>query len=551
MAYIPLRKAVEFLGLHPNTFTKYADEGKIKSIKNQAGQRLYDVESYTRGETTRTTIVCYCRVLPQSNATTLTDKSCICNRSSQQQKLSETLGQGSTLSAKVCSPYWNALCVEISSHLSLPVVTDSRGLDLSFFSSWSSKTVDKSWFSTKLYTVPNQNLPKIYSQSFTSSVAECTDLENTPKKSRKIYLKLTPEQKILIKQWLGVSRFVYNQTLELLRDGVIKANWKAIKGSILNNLPYWCKDTPYQIKSIAIKDACKAVSNAKLKYKQSGLFSRFKFKSRKDPKQSCYIPKSAVSLKGIYHTILGEVKLTEALPKNFGDCRLVCVDDDYYLTLPTNSLQLETENQGRVVALDPGIRTFFTFFSESSFGWLGKNANIKIQKLCFKLDELCSTISQTTGQLKRRLKKAANRLRAKMKNLVSEIHKKTAKFLVDNFDVILLPTFDTSQMSKKGKRRIRSKSVRQMLTLSHYQFKQFIKHKAFEHNKVVLDVNEAYTSKTVSWTGEIVKIGGSKIIKSPSTSKTMDRDLNGARGIFLRALVDTPWLRENLNLSIC
>jgi putative resolvase len=64
------------------------------------------------------------------------------------------------------------------------------------------------------------------------------------------------------------------------------------------------------------------------------------------------------------------------------------------------------------------------------------------------------------------------------------------------------------------------------------------------------NVNEAYTSKTVSWTGEMVKIGGSKIIKSPTTGETMDRDLNGARGIFLRALVDTPWLRENLNLCI-
>jgi predicted site-specific integrase-resolvase len=61
MAYIPLRKAVEFLGVHPHTLRKYADEGKIKSIKNEAGQRLYDVESYQRGAT-RTAVVCYCRV---------------------------------------------------------------------------------------------------------------------------------------------------------------------------------------------------------------------------------------------------------------------------------------------------------------------------------------------------------------------------------------------------------------------------------------------------------------------------------------------------------
>ncbi|WP_017747946.1 IS607 family transposase [Scytonema hofmannii] len=62
MAYIPLRKAVEFLGLHPNTLRKYADEGKIKSIKNSAGQRLYDVESYTKGDSTGITTICYCRV---------------------------------------------------------------------------------------------------------------------------------------------------------------------------------------------------------------------------------------------------------------------------------------------------------------------------------------------------------------------------------------------------------------------------------------------------------------------------------------------------------
>ncbi|NEO32647.1 MAG: IS607 family transposase [Symploca sp. SIO3C6] len=61
MAYVPLRKAVEFLGLHPNTLRRYADEGKIESIKNEAGQRLYNVESYIHGAT-RTAIICYCRV---------------------------------------------------------------------------------------------------------------------------------------------------------------------------------------------------------------------------------------------------------------------------------------------------------------------------------------------------------------------------------------------------------------------------------------------------------------------------------------------------------
>lgn len=61
MNYLPSRKAAKALGLHPNTLRKYAQENKIKYIKNEAGQRLYDVESYSRGSVSSTTI-CYCRV---------------------------------------------------------------------------------------------------------------------------------------------------------------------------------------------------------------------------------------------------------------------------------------------------------------------------------------------------------------------------------------------------------------------------------------------------------------------------------------------------------
>jgi putative transposase len=270
-----------------------------------------------------------------------------------------------------------------------------------------------------------------------------------------------------------------------------------------------------------------------------------RFKSRKNPIQSCYIPKSAVKPQGIYHTILGEVTFKEPLPESFGDCRLVFAYGDYYLAIPREEPRNVTDNQGRVVALDPGIRTFMTFFSEESFGELGRAANLRIQRLCLRLDKLISKLSKAKCRPKKRMRLAANRIRGRINNLVDELHKKVARFLVDNFDIILLPTFETSQMSLKAKRRIRAKSVRQMLTLSHYKFKQFIKHKAFETGKFVLDVNEAYTSKTVSWTGEIVpKLGGAKIIKSKLTGQKMPRDWNGARGIFLRALVDTPSLRE-------
>ncbi|CAK0759360.1 putative resolvase [uncultured Gammaproteobacteria bacterium] len=61
MAYMPLRKAVERLGLHPNTLRKYADDGTIPSIRTKAGQRLFDVDAWLR-IATGATIICYCRV---------------------------------------------------------------------------------------------------------------------------------------------------------------------------------------------------------------------------------------------------------------------------------------------------------------------------------------------------------------------------------------------------------------------------------------------------------------------------------------------------------
>jgi predicted site-specific integrase-resolvase len=61
MSFVKLNKAVELLGLHPNTLRRFADNGTIKAIKTPGGQRLYDVASYT-GTSKLPVTVCYCRV---------------------------------------------------------------------------------------------------------------------------------------------------------------------------------------------------------------------------------------------------------------------------------------------------------------------------------------------------------------------------------------------------------------------------------------------------------------------------------------------------------
>ena len=100
-------------------------------------------------------------------------------------------------------------------------------------------------------------------------------------------------------------------------------------------------------------------------------------------------------------------------------------------------------------------------------------------------------------------------------------------------------TFETKSMAKKAGRRIRKKTVRSMLTFAHYKFKQFLKWKAFSTGKIVIDCNEAYTSKTHPESGKICNIGSARWIKLQNGS-VVDRDIVGARNIMLRALVDSP-----------
>lgn len=483
--------------------------------------------------------------LVQPNKKTISqDKLFICDNNSQKQKLSKISDLDLTTNAKVLKPYWNDYSKEIVSHLSWLTEIGFVDSDLNSLSFWSNKTVEKSWFSTKLIQAQNKNWFKTFCQLYMSFHAESTALEDTITISKKIRILPSPQQKVILRQWLGTYRYVYNHTLYLIQKQSKTPSWLKIKTDIINSLPDWARSVPYQIKSLAIKEA---INNLKQQKKQAYLNHtkfKMKFKSKKQPQQSCYIPKSAIKNSGIYPRILKKLKYTEKLPEIIQDSRLVMAYGKFYLTIPTQRSRSISENQGKIVAIDPGIRKFITFVSHNQAGHLAQHDVGRIYRLCHYLDDLVSRRAKATANRKRSLTKAANRIREKIKNLIDELHWKVARFLVNNYDLILLPTFETSKMANKAKRKIRSKSVRAMMTFSHYKFKQRLKQKAFEYGKLVVDVGEAYTSKTNNFTGEINEnLGGKEYIIYDK--KRIDRDINGALGILLKALGDTPCLDFN------
>ena len=492
-----------------------------------------------------------------SKEMTWTGKPPSCGSDTRPQRSSPTSAEVSTSEGKDLSPYWSVFTEAISSALWLPTKTDSPGSDSSLSNGWPSKTAEASWFSVTKTTAPSRNSRKIFSPSCIPSLPDCTDSAATVTQSRRIRVYPEKDQRKTLALWFDAARWCFNEAVaRLTADRTLKANWKAIKTDIIHSAPDRLKAAPYQVKSVSVRDACKAVSrvkkhNAALKSDKAHgrrleeSYAQVNFRRRKDPRQGCFIPAKAVSPKGVYHSVLGKLRMAESIPEGHRDSRLTRRNGEYHLSVAYPAQRRETETQGRVVALDPGIRSFLTWFSETDAGHIGKGDFGRIQRLCAHLDNLLSKAKRCKLRWrKRNLYRAAARLRIRIGNLIDELHHQVARFLVDHFDLILLPRFETQEMAGRGKRRLRSKSVRSLLTFAHYRFQQFLLWKAWQTGKAVLLVNEAYTSKTCSWSGEIIaNLGGRKTITGSDGVK-VDRDINGARGIFLRALGDTPALRE-------
>ena len=109
------------------------------------------------------------------------------------------------------------------------------------------------------------------------------------------------------------------------------------------------------------------------------------------------------------------------------------------------------------MALDPGVRTFLTYFSETECGKLGHHAFGRIQRLCHWLDELISRTAKEPNRRKRRqMRRAQARMRQRITNLVDELHWQLARWLTSNYRIILLPTFETQDMTQSSTLRILS-----------------------------------------------------------------------------------------------
>jgi len=416
--------------------------------------------------------------------------------------------------------------------------TGCVGSDLNLLNLLPKSSIAESWFSTKVSCHHKPSLSTTCFQSFTSSLVDCADLESTVVRSKKI--RIYPKSRHTARKYLGLSRWWYNRTINYLRQEGTKASLYDVRKVVQkgDDIPDWAMDCPQRIREHAMSDACNAVKNAKAKYLKTSKIQQVSFRAKRDSIQSFGFDKSALNQDFVFGSkkFKLEFEASEPFHTDLEGTRIVREGSRYFVIIPQKLPYQVPENQRiDAVALDPGVRTFMSFYSEVLHGKIGEGDFQRIYRLCLNHDKLMSLISKAKCKQKRRLKQAAERLRWKIWDLINELHKKVANFLVRTFDRILIPTFETSQMVTK----LASSTSRNMLTFAHYRFKQYLKARGQQAMCEVIEVSEAYTSKTCSYCGTQHKIGSKKRMKC-SCDADVDRDLNGARGIFLRALVVTP-----------
>lgn len=342
------------------------------------------------------------------------------------------------------------------------------------------------------------------------------------------------------KQWLAGYRRVYNWAIDKLKAGFTGDLQKECRADI--TIPVWTQSLPGHQK----QEACDEAFDAYRQSRANGGVAKFKSSLAKSQaiqfksgnfNHGTWYPRTTKGL---------TFRSSQPIPQEceYGT-ELIYQRGKWYACIPRRVDTIPTGSE-RVIALDPGNRTFLTGYDGENILEIGKGDIGRINRMCSHLDNLMSRISKSQVKHQRyKMRIAADRMRAKIQALVKDLHNKAASLLVKSYKVILLPTYETSQMLLKATRKINAKSARNMLTWSHFKFAQTLEQMAQRKGVLVVRCNESYTSKTCTNCGFIHrKLGSAKIFKCPQCGHKHDRDWGGARNIMIRALQATAFTSD-------
>ncbi len=451
-------------------------------------------------------------------------------------------------------PFWNSKCLNISKNLWTPL--NNNLLIRQSFSTY--------WMNGFKNTFIDNSLYYLYDNINDSD-------KNQSDGYISINVKINDSGQNKLLKWFGTFRYIHNKSIKLLNDDPkIKKNVTTLRKLLLVKKNNWEIETPIDIRYEAIKNSVKTHKSNLMCKKNKEQYITFKSSHVKIVEKT-YKKNKSVKIY-IYRKLLKEPFIVDQIDikKWFNNSSIdhrthTLLDqwdqqksikllhniktDNCTLIFPTkkNIIKNKPITNKSIIALDPGVRTFYTGYSDKEIIYFcGDQEEINI--LCYKI---------YTSQIKNNNKKLKNILTEQLNNYVDNLHWKTIDYLINNYSTIILPNFDCQKYKNDTKETLTERIKTQpydkikyfICDYKHNDFLQRLKIKCEEYDTNLKFVTEEFTSKTCSSCGCIKNnLGSSKIYKCKKCKIIIDRDVNAAKNIMIKKLCEDN-IKAKIKLS--
>jgi putative transposase len=359
--------------------------------------------------------------------------------------------------------------------------------------------------------------------------------------------------------WFETTKYDYNKLNKSNYSSDFKLRDVITTERFTSDDEKWLLDTPKAIREASVFEAHEKTKTSLENYFNGHTNKPFmNYKTKKKKSWSFEIPKESILINNnkvhLYknggsrcHTPFefGEFELTEKTnhenehPNQY--CRIIFDGKSYYLAIPEKRKKKYDLHKHFVIASDPGVHKFQTMFipEKNEYIEIGEQSSKKIYQYLITLDNFISKLTKVNCKKRKILKNKITKLRIKIKNLQTELHNKTSIWLGKNFEVVVIPQLNkNNDMIKRKSRKLKTKTVRQMVLLGHNEFIKKLKTKAEEYNSIVEIVTEEYTSQICSNCKRHTKTS-QEIYKCKHCKYKVDRDLQGSKNILIKNLYET------------
>lgn len=445
----------------------------------------------------------------------------------------------------------------------------------------SSGFVENQYIKCESYTLTNKNhcKPKLPKNEHVEEFI----------RTLKIQINFTESQKEKLFEWFKCCDKVYNKCVSKYNSGLMKTlNYKKEKIIIFSEIFGKAKkECPYDILTDEVRCFCSNVKSA-ISNKKNHTQTHFRMKTRQHKNGYCIcIPKKSIREEGIFPRLLGKIREFDKMLLNSNityqninsDSKLIYdnVFNKFYLLATItyyfegNREHIKESKRDPVVAIDPGEKIPFAYYSINEYGKIGEGMRKKILFYEQKIRKLQRALSRRKNKKNKFLKNRKTiinhikKFYRKIKNCVTELHNKTAIYLCRKFNTILLPEFKTQNMiknNKKSRNKIIKDNVKKIMEnsdnpkqdirnysnhcrmngrvkfvlnmLSHYKFKQKLQNKVEEYGCRLITVTEEFTSQCCSKCGHLSSEYKDRLKHCPQCDYEINRDINGARNILIK-----------------